>query len=131
MTSREKIVIIDDTADVLELVDILLTDEGYVVLACQDAGDALEMVAREQPALTIADLRMAGVQQWDLIDSLQNDPRTKRAPVIVCSGAVTDIRAAEARICERGGAILVKPFDITELIGLVQRLIAASRQGGA
>jgi CheY-like chemotaxis protein len=123
MSNAEKIVVIDDTAEVLELVGILLTDEGYIVIPCQDARAALELVAEEQPALAIADLRMAGVERWELIDSLQADPRTAHVPVIVCSGAVTELRAAESRLRLRGGGILIKPFDIQELVALVHRLI--------
>jgi CheY-like chemotaxis protein len=122
-----KIVVIDDTPEVLDLLEILLSDEGFEVIRCQEAADALATVADTAPALVIADLRMAGVERWELVDALMTDERTAHVPVIVCSGAVGELRAAEPRIQARGGDVLVKPFDIQVLAGMVRRLIAASR----
>ncbi len=54
------------------------------------------------------------------------DERTAHLPLIVCSGAVTELRTAEPRIRAHGGDVLIKPFDIQVLTGMVKRLIAAS-----
>jgi CheY-like chemotaxis protein len=77
--------------------------------------------------LVIADLRMVGVERWELVDALMTDERTAHVPVIVCSGAASELRAAEPRIQAHGGDVLVKPFDIQVLADMVKRLIAASR----
>lgn len=127
MNELPKIVVIDDTPEVLDLLEILLSDEGFEVIRCQEAADAVVTVADTAPVLVIADLRMAGVERWELVDALMTDERTAHVPVIVCSGAVGELRAAEPRIQARGGDVLVKPFDIQVLAGMVRRLIAASR----
>ena len=124
VSERATIVVIDDTPEVLELLEILLSDEGFEVDRCQEASLALETVAASEPALVIADLKMAGVDHWELVDALMTDQRTAHLPVIVCSGAVTELRAAEPRIQARGGDVLIKPFDIQVLAGMVKRLIA-------
>jgi CheY-like chemotaxis protein len=121
-----KIVVIDDTPEVLDLLEILLSDEGFDVVRCQHASDALTTVVAHAPVLVIADLKMAGVERWELVDSLISDERTAHLPVIVCSGAVTELRSAGPRIQTHGGDVLVKPFDIQVLVSMVKRLIAAS-----
>jgi CheY-like chemotaxis protein len=127
VNEESKIVVIDDTPEVLDLLEILLSDEGFAVIRCQHASDALKTVADSAPALVIADLKMAGVEHWELVDALMTDDRTAHVPVIVCSGAVAELRAAEPRIQARGGDVITKPFDIHVLAGMVKRLIAASR----
>jgi CheY-like chemotaxis protein len=120
-----KIVVIDDTPEVLDLLDILLSDEGFHVVRCQEAASAVDTVVATGPALVIADLKMAGVDRWELVDALMTDERTAHLPLIVCSGAVTELRTAEPRIQAHGGDVLIKPFDIQVLVGMVKRLIAA------
>lgn len=124
MSELSKVVVIDDTAEILDLIEVVLGEEGFSVISCQDAAIALETVAAERPALVIADLRMAGVERWELVDALLADPRTGRTPVLICSGAAEELRAHQARLVAAGGDILVKPFDIVTLVGKVRRLIA-------
>jgi len=127
MTARgSKVVVIDDTAEILDLIEVVLTDEGFEVVACQDAAEALDTVAAERPDLVIADLRMAGVRCWELVDALMADPRTGQVPIIVCSGAAAELQAAEERLRAQGGDVLVKPFDIGVLVQKVRDLIDAS-----
>jgi CheY-like chemotaxis protein len=121
-----KIVVIDDTTEILDLIDAVLTGEGYRVVLCQDAANALDTVAAERPSLIIADLHMAGVDRWELVDGLIADPRTGRTPVIVCSGAVAELTAAESRLRAQGGDVLVKPFEIDALVSKVRALIDAA-----
>ena len=118
---------IDDTPEVLDLLEILLSDEGFHVVCCQDAAVAVDTVASTQPVLVVVDLKMAGVDRWELVDALMTDVRTKHLPLIVCSGAVTELRTAEPRIRAHGGDVLTKPFDIQVLTSMVRRLIAAKR----
>ena len=117
---------IDDTPEVLDLLEILLSYEGFEVVRCQEASLAMDTVASAEPVLVIADLKMAGVDRWELVDALMTDERTGHLPLIVCSGAVTELRAAEPRIQARGGDVLFKPFDIQVLAGMVRRLISGN-----
>ena len=127
MDSREKLVVIDDTPEILDLLTMVLSDEGYQVVCCQDARRALDTVVAERPALVILDLTMDGMKAWDLLDALLADPRTERTPFIVCSGAVQELMAAEARLQALGGDVLIKPFDLDLLLGKVRELIDHSR----
>jgi CheY-like chemotaxis protein len=120
-----KVVVVDDTPELLELIASVLTDEGYEVVACQDAVRAAATVVHEAPALVILDLRMAGVGDWQVLDELRADPRTVETPVIICSGAVDELRAAEPTLKARRCEILTKPFDIEVLVQRAKRLIGS------
>jgi len=117
-----KVVVVDDTAEILELIDAILVEEGFEVVSCQDGTAALDTIAREQPALVIADLRMPGYEHWELVDTLLSDPRTSTTPIIVCSGAAAELQAARGRLQSHGGDVLVKPFDIAALVTKVRQL---------
>jgi twitching motility two-component system response regulator PilH len=121
-----KVVVVDDTAEILELIDAILVDEGFLVVSCQDGGAAVETVATEQPALVIADLRMPGYEQWELVDTLLSDPRTRDTPVIVCSGAVSELQAQRTRLQSRGGDVLMKPFDVAALVTKVRQVTGSA-----
>ena len=117
------VVIVDDTPELLDLIESLLTDEGYSVIPCQQGDQAHAVIVRARPDLVILDLRMGGVAEWEVLDALKADGATAGIPVIVCSGAVDELRAAEPRLRALGCDILVKPFDIDDLIGRVERAI--------
>jgi CheY-like chemotaxis protein len=121
-----KIVVIDDALEILDLIEVVLTDEGFQVVVCTVAAEALDTVAAERPDLVIADLRMAGVHRWELVDALIADPRTGRLPIIVCSGAAAELLEAEERLRASGGDVLVKPFDIGVLVQKVRELTGAT-----
>ena len=118
-----RIVVVDDTPELLELIEALLTDEGYAVTLCQEGARARDVVAREQPDLVMLDLRMAGVSEWEVLDALKANDATAAIPVIVCSGAVDELQVAEPRLRAMGCDVLVKPFDIDDLLGLVERAV--------
>src|SRR4051794_18704140 len=106
----ETIVVVDDTIEIRELLAEVLGLEGFRVVPCPDPRAALDTVAAERPALVIVDLTMAGVDGLAVVDQLAADPRTRATPFLVCSGAVPEIHAAEARIKSLGGDVLAKPF---------------------
>ena len=120
------VVVVDDTPELLDLIDSLLTDEGYRVVPCRDATRALETIARERPDLVMLDLRMSGVDEWEVLDALKADRATADIPVIVCSGAVDELQGAEERLRALGCDILIKPFDIDDLIARVERAVRRS-----
>ena len=117
------IVVVDDTPELLDLIDSILTDEGYRVVPCRDATRAHETIGRERPDLVMLDLRMAGVAEWEVLEALKADRATADIPVIVCSGAVDELQAAEPRLRSLGCDILVKPFDIDDLLARVERAV--------
>jgi DNA-binding response OmpR family regulator len=123
MTRGSTIVVIDDSAEILELLDVVLTDEGFRVVSCCQVDEALATVAAERPELVIADLVMAGLPRWELIEALLADPRTADTPVIVCSGATYELQHARNRLPTGRCEVLVKPFAIDALMEMIQRLL--------
>ena len=118
--STKKIVVVNDNPDFLELVETLLRDENYNVRVCQFGDQAYRFIKDERPELLILDVRMVGVDEWQVLDMVKLDPQTSSIPVIVCSAAVREIQAAEQRLREQNCDVLLKPFNIDELLDKVR-----------
>ena len=124
--STKKIVVVNDNPDFLELVETLLSDENYNVRVCQFGDQAYRFIKDEMPELLILDVRMVGVDEWQVLDMVKLDPDTSQIPVIVCSAAVREIEAAEPRLREQNCEVLLKPFNIDELVDRVRGRIGES-----
>jgi len=104
---QEKILVVDDDANFLDLAERLLSKEGYSPI-CTDAPDAALQIARTvKPSVIFLDILMPGLNGWDVLATLKSDPVTALIPVIMLS--VTDDRQ---KALDCGAAALVnKPLE--------------------
>jgi len=120
------ILIVDDEADIRELIGGLLEDEGYAPRYAGDADEALTAVRQRTPALLVLDVWLQGsrLDGIELLDELKEaDPDL---PVIVISGHGT-IGTAVAAIRKGAYDFLEKPFKSDKLLLTVDRALEASR----
>jgi DNA-binding response OmpR family regulator len=116
------VLIVDDDSDILDVLDMLFTDDGFRTVCCGTSEAALAALAAEPAQLLITDLRLAGGTGLDLIRNaraLYGDvPR-----VIVLTALRPAHDSTEARQVEQLGAhVITKPFDIDDLLGIARRL---------
>jgi CheY-like chemotaxis protein len=119
MTTPERLVlVVDDEADLLEIVTDRLEGEGYRVLTARDGEEALERVRATRPPCIILDLKMPRLGGLAALAALRR--QAPDAHVIVLTGS-PNRPLAEA--CRASGAddFLLKPFDPHELLRLTAR----------
>jgi EAL domain-containing protein (putative c-di-GMP-specific phosphodiesterase class I)/PleD family two-component response regulator len=80
------IVVVDDSADAREVIEIILTKAGYRVIATGDPQRALELVRQSRPDLVLCDIAMPGMDGHEVVRSLQADPVTAHFPVVFLTG---------------------------------------------
>jgi len=124
MTQKHgRILLVDDDKDLLRLLSIRLTAEGYAVETAENARIALNMLKEFSPELVITDLRMEGFDGSELLDEIQD--RWPGLPVLLITahGTIPDAVSATQR-----GAIgfLTKPLDKRELMEHVERAMQIS-----
>jgi CheY-like chemotaxis protein len=113
VSQRPTIVIVDDSREVREVLELALVDEGYKVIACSDAERAFELVRIERPDAVISDLMLGATSGLDLITRMRSDLAPPVPPVIACSGFP---RGAELA-AERGATAFVpKPFELQTIL---------------
>lgn len=112
---RGLVLVVDDEADLLEIVTDRLAAEGYRVLTARDGLEALDCVRAERPGCIILDLKMPRLSGFDALAELRRE--APDAQVIVLTGS-PNRPLAEA--CRARGAdeFLLKPFDPGELLRL-------------
>ncbi|MDP1600342.1 sigma-54 dependent transcriptional regulator [Phenylobacterium sp.] len=119
------VLVVDDEADIRELVAGILSDEGYAVRTANDSESALAAVKSRKPALLILDIWMQGggmdgLELLDLVKELDAD-----IPVIMISGH-GNIETAVSAIKRGAYEFLEKPFKSDRLLLCVERALETS-----
>src|ERR1700741_4258021 len=119
------VLVVDDEADIRELVAGILTDEGYAVRTANDSESALAAIKARKPALLILDIWMAGggMDGLELLDMVK--PVDADLPVIMISGH-GNIETAVGAIKRGAYEFLEKPFKSDRLILVVERALEAA-----
>ena len=118
--SRETILVVDDTASTLEVLQRSLTAEGYTTYTAPNAVDALRLLDGTAVDLVITDLKMPKISGIDLIRHVREN--YKDTAVMMITGYATVESAVEA---VRSGAeeYVSKPFTESELLAAVRRVL--------
>ena len=79
----EKILIVDDDHDTLEVMKMFLTRLGYQALTAATGLDALELAHKEQPDLVVLDVMMPGMDGFEVASNLHRTPDTATIPILM------------------------------------------------
>lgn len=124
----KRIVIINDDADFLDAIKIFLKDTGYSPRIIHESKSAYKKVRKIQPDLVILDIRMEGPEAgWKILDLLTLDEKTSHIPVIICTAVTKFPEGKEAWLEEHGILVLPKPFDVNDLIAVVEKSLGKKR----
>lgn len=119
-----KILLIDDTPDVLENLKELLVMEGYAVATAPNGDEALRVLSNYRPHLIITDLRMPGMDGFALLQAVKSNPVLKPIPVLVFSANATSEN--EDKSLQLGAAgFLKKPCHTEVMLASIQTLLQA------
>ncbi len=122
----QDILIIDDEADIRDLVSGILEDDGHQVRTARDSDEAMEAFRRRKPSLVVLDIwlqgsRMDGLELLGMFKEIDPD-----MPVVVISGHGT-IETAVAAIRKGAYDFVEKPFTADRLLLVVQRALETTR----
>ncbi len=119
------ILVVDDEADIRELVGGILEDEGYAVRTASDAETALAAIRARRPALLILDIWMqgGGMDGMELLDVVKGFDT--ELPVLMISGH-GNIETAVSAIKRGAYDFLEKPFKADRLLIVVERALEAT-----
>ena len=124
MQSRQKkILVVDDEPDILEFLQIIFEEAGYVV-ATTEKGDYLEKLNNGPlPDLVLLDMLLSGKDGREIVKQLKSQEKTKHIPVIMLSAHPS----AEKTALDAGADDFVeKPFDIDMLLEKIERLTSSA-----
>lgn len=125
-SGREHVLVVDDDVSMSNLIQDLLSDSGYDVTAAPNGQACIEHCRERIPDLILLDIRMPGMNGFEVCQALKEDERTAKVPIVLLSG----LREAEYRI--RGFSLgifdyLTKPFSNKELLARIANILARQK----
>src|SRR5262250_437678 len=122
----DDILIVDDEADIRELVSGILQDEGFITRSARDSDDALAHVASRRPNLVYLDIWLQGsrLDGLQLLDAMK--AQHPELPIVMISGH-GNIETAVAAIKQGAYDFIEKPFKADRLVLVSQRALENSR----
>jgi CheY-like chemotaxis protein len=119
---RPEILVIDDDHELLEVLRIILAEEGYGVSVATDGESALaQLRAGLRPAAILLDLMMPGMNGWSFRDELSSDPALADIPIIILSG---DHRSVSEDTPPNVAHRLRKPIALSTLLDVLKDVSA-------
>ena len=123
-----RVLVIEDEADLQQLLDYNLRQAGHEALAAFRAGDGLRLAREREPDLIVLDLMLPDFPGTEVCKALKRDVRTRDIPVLMLTAKGEEIDRVLG--FELGAEdYVVKPFSVRELMLRIQALLA--RRGAA
>jgi len=125
MTSKKRILVVEDDADVRLGYQILLKAHSYTTTLAADSMCAISETRKQPPDLIILDLGLPAGDGFIVIDRLKANPQFCQIPIVVVSGR--DAFSNRDRALEAGAdAFLQKPWSDDELLAIIAELLSES-----
>jgi len=90
----KKILVIEDDAIALRLIEYTLCKEGYEVLLAKDGREGMSKARSEEPDLIILDIMLPGIDGFEVCYRLRSEPQTAHLPILMLSGKAQEIDKA-------------------------------------
>jgi DNA-binding response OmpR family regulator len=123
---EETILLVDDDAALLEVVTIMLSQEGYRVVTATDGDEALEAMTRESPDLVILDIMMPRMSGFEVCRKIRAESEIPIVMLTAKSQSVDKVVGLELGADD----YITKPFDTKELLARIRAILRRlERQG--
>ena len=124
----KKILIVEDTKSIREIVAFMLRSKGYETLESGDGQDAEQKVRTEPPDLIVLDAMLPKKTGFDVCQSLKADDKLKKIPILMLTAITRDTGKSDEYWKEKSQAddFMSKPFKATELVERIERLLNAT-----
>jgi two-component system CheB/CheR fusion protein len=116
--------LVEDSADVLEVLQLGLEGLGHEVHAFTDAREALKVAPRLAPDAIVSDLRMPGLDGCEFMKRIRKKPNLISVPAVALTGTSREQEIQEALDCGFT-TYMTKPVDANELAARIDQLTAA------
>lgn len=119
------VLVVEDEPDLILMVRITLEHAGYEVLEAMTGEEALAILEDNSPDAVLLDIRLPGIDGWEVLERLRGAGRLDDLPVFMCSahtGSITADKAVEAGC--RG--FITKPFSPDDLIATLERALPSA-----
>lgn len=118
-----RVVCIEDEPEMIDLVRLILSREGYEVIGAPGGAQGLETVEDLTPDLVLLDLMMPDMDGWEVYQRMKANPNTKHIPVIVVTARAQSIDKVLGLHIAKVDDYITKPFGPAELLKSIERVL--------
>ena len=120
----KKIMTVDDSATIRQMLNFTLTDAGFDVIEAVDGVDACNKLKDNPVNMVITDLNMPQMDGIELIREVRKDPANRFVPIIMLTTESQETKKQEGKSAGASGWI-VKPFSPEQLLAVVKMVLVA------
>ncbi len=118
-----RVVCIEDEADMIDLVKLILNKKGMEVHGASGGHAGLELVGRLRPDLVLLDLMMPDMDGWEVYQQMKAHPETREIPVIIITAKAQSIDKVLGLHIAKVDDYITKPFGPAQLAESVARVL--------
>ena len=130
MSERQRILVVDDQQEILELTETVLAGGGYSISTASSGDEALGRLSREPFDLVLLDINMPDMDGWETLRLLRADEQLADLAVVMFS-VKGDVSDKVHSLQEGASGYITKPFVVDELVARVKRVLEAKQRPGA
>lgn len=119
----KKILMVDDSPSVRQLMGFTLRGAGYEVVEAHDGVDALRCFGENEVDMVVTDLHMPQMDGKSLVKALRDNPRNRFMPIVMLTSEDNEDKRKEVRAAG-ASAWISKPFKPAQLLNVVQMVLA-------
>jgi CheY-like chemotaxis protein len=120
MQEIKRILVLDDHANLLDIVKEVLIYENYEVKSTASSKELIPLALSYLPDLVMIDCHLAGCNGASLCKQLKAHPQLCHIPAVICSAYVDQNTTIEAYHCD---AVIAKPFSMKDLVDTINTLL--------
>ncbi|MBT5710998.1 response regulator, partial [Candidatus Poribacteria bacterium] len=125
----DKVLVVDDEPDILDLVELTLVSEGFDVVTATDGAEALAAAHAEGPDLVLLDVSMPDLDGFEVMQALRGSPTTREIPVIMLT-ARAQISDKLRGLSSGADDYITKPFEPSDLVARVTAALGPAPSAG-
>lgn len=122
---KETILIVDDEADLLELIEYNLKREGYNVLKAENGAEGLRLARKHHPDLVLLDIMMPRMTGTDVLRAMKDEPDLRAVPVIFLTARADEETEIEG-LDIGADDFLPKPISTAKLVSRIRSVLRRS-----
>lgn len=119
----KKILVVDDEPDIIAMLDLRLSKNGYDVISAVNAEECLKKAEEDYPDLILLDILLPGMSGFEVAKKLKANKATKDIPIIMVTALIG--KDAAAKGLNQGAEYFIsKPFDPESLLTKIKDALA-------
>jgi DNA-binding response OmpR family regulator len=117
------ILVVEDVANILELLEVTLRFHGYQVVTATNGQEALDLIEKEAPCLVITDILMPRLDGFSMVQRLRCNRRTREIPIIFLSATYVTPEDKAFALSLGATRFMEKPVDTEEFLQTVAEVL--------